>query len=215
MFNKKAINPYDFLEHSPTHQTIKNRINVIRNHFEFSEKLHRNDRQLLLEKIENISNECEREPYELELHFHEHFFERVHRVATLLILYSLLENLMTKTCKDKAEKKGIPFQLTENNIFRFKTFLKTKLNVKFSDPEIEKPWAIVTRFNTIRNALAHSEGDLKQYRNTSPDNIDEVERIVKVTPDLSMYSNTILISRDYVDININAVEQLLLAIQKD
>jgi len=37
VFSRKVINPYNFLDHSPTPQTIKNRINVIRNHFEFSE----------------------------------------------------------------------------------------------------------------------------------------------------------------------------------
>lgn len=216
MFSLKAINPYDFLDHSPTSQTIINRTNVIRNHFEFSEKLHQNERQLLLERIEDATHKDEREHYEGDLHYHEHFFERVHRVATLLILYSLLENIMAKICKVKADEINVEFQLEKNNIIKLKEFLKKEININFSDSKIEKHWVVVTNFNKIRNALVHSEGDLKQYRQTTTQTkVDEVVRIVKGTPELSMYSNTILISSEYVDLNINTVENLLLAIQKN
>ena len=106
MFGKKATNPYDFLGNSPTSQTIRNRVGVLRNNFSYNEKLYQGERQELLDKIEQAPHEGIREEYEIELHFHEHFFERVHRVSTLLMLYSLLENLMAKICKHKAEAKN-------------------------------------------------------------------------------------------------------------
>lgn len=215
MFSKKAVNPYDFMSHAPTPQTIQNRIRVIRNHFEFNEKLYLNDRLQLLDRIEKADHEIDREHYEIELHFHEHFFERTHRISTLLLLYSLLENLMSHICKHKAKRSNQNFQIQKHNIFMYKSFLKEKLGVKFGQPDIEKNWAVINRFNRVRNALAHSEGDIEQYRISSPEKIDNLIHEIKITPSLSMYSNTIMVNKDYVDLNIYAVENLLLAIQEN
>ena len=82
MFSKKANNPYDFLSGSPSSQTIRNRVRVISNHFNHSEKLYLSDRQELEDKIKLAPHEGVREDFQIELHFHEHFFERVHRVST-------------------------------------------------------------------------------------------------------------------------------------
>ncbi|WP_172379178.1 hypothetical protein [Vibrio sp. Vb339] len=215
MFSKKAVNPYDFMSHAPTPQTIRNRIGVIRNHFEFNEKLNLDDRRQLLEQIENSDHEVEREHYEIELHFHEHFFERVHRISTLLLLYSLLENLMAHICKYKAQLNKQDFLIPNHTILAYKSFLTKSLGVKFGAPEIEKNWAIIKRFNRVRNALAHSEGDIKQYRVTSPDKIETLINDINHYDGLSIYSNTIMINKDYVNLNINAVESLLLAIQNN
>lgn len=215
MFGKKATNPYDFLSHKPNPQTIRNRISVIRNHFTFNERLHRDERQLLLGNIQQAPNDGIREDHEIELHFHEHFFERVHRVSTLLMLYSLLENLMAKICKHKAEVNGLNFQPERYSIFGFRSYLEEHSDIKFSVPEIEKHWAVITKLNSLRNAFAHSEGDLEQYGHFAPDKIKKLVRIVNGTPGLSLYSNTIMISCEYVERNMTAVEGLLLAIQKD
>ncbi|WP_419239704.1 hypothetical protein [Photobacterium leiognathi] len=215
MFSKKATNPYDFLNQTPNPQTIRNRVSVIRNHFTTNERLHRKERQLLLDNIQQAPNDGIREVYELELHFHEHFFERVHRVSTLLILYSLLENLMAKICKKKAEVSGMNFEPKRYSIFEFRSYLEKSPDIRFSAPEIEKHWAIITKLNNLRNAFAHSEGDLEQYGHFAPDKIKKLVRIVNDTPGLSLYSKTIMVSSEYVEHNITAVEDLLLAVQKD
>ncbi|GAJ78860.1 hypothetical protein JCM18905_4854 [Vibrio sp. JCM 18905] len=216
MFSKKASNPYDFLSGSPSPpQTIRNRISVIRNHFNHSEKLYLSERQELEVKINQATNDGVREDCEIELHFHEHFFERVYRVSTLLILYSLLENLMAKICKYKAATKNMTFQPDKYSIFSFQSYLKRTTDISFSQPEIEKQWAIITKLNALRNALVHSEGDLEQYSHLSPEKANKLKRIINSTPGLSMYSNTILISGDYVERSCSAVEKFLLLIQEN
>ena len=214
MFSKKASNPYDFLNGSPSPQTIRNRISVIRNHFNYSEKLYLSERQELEVKINQAINDGVREDYEIELHFHEHFFERVHRVSTLLMLYSLLENLMAKICKYKAATKNITFHPDKHSIFSFQSYLKKTTDISFSQPEIETQWAIITKLNALRNALVHSEGDLEQYSHFSPDKANKLKRIINNASGLSMYSNTILISGDYVERSCSAVEKFLLLIQE-
>lgn len=210
----KFENPYDFLSHKLNPQTIRNRISVINNHFTFTEKLQGIERKRLLENIQQAPNDGIREEHEIELHFHEHFFERVHRVSTLLMLYSLLENLMAKICKNKAEVNGQNVKRRDYGIIKFKNYLEDYSNLKFSDPDIEKHWAVITKLNSLRNALAHSEGDLEQYGYFSPEQTKKLVRIVNDTPGLSLYSNTIMISCEYVQRNITAVEGFLLAIQE-
>ena len=214
MFSKKASNPYDFLSGSPSLQAIQNRIGVIRNHFSHNEKLYNDERQDLENKIRQAPHVGIREDFEIELHFHEHFFERVHRVSTLLMLYALLENLMAKICKYKAKDKNETFQLDKYSIFSFQSYLKQNTDIKFSDPKIEKHWAIITKLNALKNGLVHSEGDLEQYGYFSSDKAAKLKRIIESTSGLSIYSNTVLISGYYVELNINAVESFLLNIQQ-
>ncbi|MGN2670300.1 hypothetical protein [Aliivibrio fischeri] len=214
MFSKKAVNPYDFLSHAPTSQTIRNRIGVIRNHFEFNEKLNLDDRRQLLVRIENSDHEVEREHYEIELHFHEHFFERVHRVSTLLIIYSLLENLMAKICNDKSQKKyQVNSQIDGYGILSFKTYLEKQFDINFSDQKIEKHWSKIKTLNKLRNALAHSEGDLEQYGHFSVEQCTKLKKTIGSTKGLSLYSNTIMITEKYVIDSLDAVEKFLLAIK--
>ncbi|EPF2931146.1 hypothetical protein ACSL9C_004093 [Vibrio navarrensis] len=215
MFSMKANNPYDFLSGSPSPQTIRNRVRVISNHFKYSEELFLSERQELEAKINLATNDGIREDCEIELHFHEHFFERVHRVSTLLMLYSLLENLMAKICKYKASSKNTTFQPDKYSIYSFQSYLKKSTNISFSQPEIEKQWAIITKLNALRNALVHSEGDLEQYSHFSPEKARKLRRIIDSTPGLSIYSNTILISSEYVESSIGAVEKFLIIIQEN
>lgn len=149
------------------------------------------------------------EEYQIELHFNEHFFWRVHRVSTLLIAYSLLENLMAKICKYKLE------HLNDNDIngygvLPFKVYLENKYGVNFAEPKIEKYWSKVLTLNKLRNSLAHSEGDLEQYEYFSKKSCDKLRRTINGTKGISLYSNTIMISKDYVIESINAIEGLLL-----
>ena len=173
------------------------------------------ERQELEDKIKLAPNEGFREDCEIELHFHEHFLERVHRVSTLLMLYSLLENLMAKICKYKPVTQDAIFKPDKYSIFSFQLYLKQNTDISFSQPEIEKYWAIITKLNALRNALVHSEGDLEQYSHFSSEKAKRLKRIIKSTPGLSMYSNTILISRDYVELSLSAVENFLLNIQEN
>ncbi|MEI8616759.1 hypothetical protein P4S63_02270 [Pseudoalteromonas sp. B193] len=213
MFSKKAINSYDFLSLPPTSQTIRNRVGVVRNHFLNAERLHAEDRLELNRNISEAPHEGIREQLEIELHIFEHFFERIHRVSTLLIVYSLLENLMAKVCKYKAEKHNIEDDIVGYGILSFKPYLENNFGLNFSAPEIEKHWARVSTLNKLRNSLAHSEGDLEQYAHFSKDQCIKLKKTINSTKGLSLYSNTIMISEGFVTQSIDAVENFLLAIE--
>ena len=122
---------------------------------------------------------------------------------------------MAKICKYKAIAQNTTFQPDKYSIFNFKSYLKQSTDISFSEPEIEKHWAIITTLNALRNALVHSEGDLEQYSHFSFEKAKKLKRIVEGTSGLSMYSNTILISRDYVERSLSSVESFLLNIQEN
>jgi len=219
MFSANAKNPYDFLSHSATSQTISNRINIVKNHFNSSEERHKQDRDQLLNQINQINQEPHeemKEELELELHFFEHFFDRIHRVSTLLITYSLLENLMAKICKEKSERYQVPESFEEYvningyGVPKFKEYLQKHFKADFSENKIEKHWSKICTLNKLRNALAHSEGDLDQYRHCSVSACKSLLNTIKSTKGLSLYSSTIIISEQYVNESFVAVEGLLL-----
>jgi hypothetical protein len=209
MFSLKAKNPYDFLSQHPNAQTIRNRVNVVRNHFLESESLRQIERLEIVKNIDEVPYEYVGDQYELELHFFEHFIDRVHRVSSLLILYSLLENLMAKICKDK----GYDYKIGKYGVPDFKRYLESNSGMDFSKPELEKHWSKICTLNKLRNCLAHSEGDLEQYKYSANGKSEILKKTIGSTKGLSLYSNTIMISKDYVIQSIDAVENLLLAVK--
>ncbi|NQZ22471.1 MAG: hypothetical protein HRT53_10475 [Colwellia sp.] len=212
MFSKKVINPYDFLSHPLTPQTIRNRIGVVRSHFLSAENLHHEDRLELTRQIAQAPNGSIKEQLELELHFYDHFFDRINRISSLLILYSLLENLMAQICKNKGEKHNVLVDIEAYGILRFKAYLINEFGLNFSSPEIEKHWAKISTLNKLRNSLVHSEGDLEQYGKYSRAQCKKLKNTINSTTGLSLYFNTVMISKCYVMNNINAIEEFLLAI---
>ncbi|EKO3608595.1 hypothetical protein M3914_003457 [Vibrio metschnikovii] len=138
---------------------------------------------------------------ELEL-----LFYRIHRVSTLLMIYSFLEHSMMRICSIYEKKLNIPISVSElsgSGIYRCKIYLSKFVNFDFDEKSIKQDWDFLQIMNKLRNSLAHEEGYLSEKSKIKA-------KTINGTPGLSMYHDTILISHEFVLDAFNTTERLLI-----
>jgi hypothetical protein len=138
-------------------------------------------------------------------------FYRINRVSSILSMYAYLETSMFRICQQKQKSFDIPSsvsELSDSGIVRSKNYLKKFDLIDFSDPTCNGVWSNLIILNKLRNALAHSEGDIELTECIKTKTINK-------TNGLSLVGTTIMISDDYVLKRLDNIQTFLIYLCQD
>lgn len=144
----------------------------------------------------------------LDLEFN---FYRINRVSSILSMYAYLETSMFRICQQKQNSFDIPISVSElsgSGIVRSRNYLKKFGLINFSDSVCNGVWSHLSNLNKLRNALAHSEGDIELTERIKAQTIHE-------TDGLSLLGTTIMISDDYVLKRLSNIQTFLIYLCRD
>ena len=122
---------------------------------------------------EAIKGLSEEETREVDEYFSDNYYiiEEIHvglyRKSTLVSIYSFLENSMNGLCRHLYASHKYPVKVDDlrcEGIARAKDYLEKLANVDFS--ALNGDWSNLMTLNKIRNCIVHSEGDVKNSKNT-------------------------------------------------
>ncbi|MGS0537300.1 hypothetical protein [Pseudoalteromonas sp. SaAl2] len=203
--------PSNHLAFPVTTTSVKSRVSVLKSVFKQVEAMQDEYKDLLIElnerELERTKHEDTDDNYNSnfshELYDLDFTFYRVHRISSVLTMYTYLENTLNRICQLKQAENNIPITVTDlskSGIERAKTYLEKFKLVDFSG--CNGHWSKIKNLSRLRNTLAHAEGDI-EYSN----NLDE-KRISQIQG-LSLSGSTIMISDTYIIEALDNIEDFL------
>jgi hypothetical protein len=193
--------------------SVKYRISVLKSVFDQVEATQKEYADLVVELDKNqqelTKNDETDENYDYsfnnELIDLEFNFYRVNRISSVLSMYAYLETTLNRICQQKQRKFDLPisvYDLSGNGILRSKNYLEKFGLVDFSNSICNGTWSNLSNLNKLRNALAHSEGDIEQAKQFKGKHINNIKG-------LSLFGSTIMISDGYVVETLDEIEKFL------
>jgi hypothetical protein len=131
-------------------------------------------------------------------------FPSILRSSLLISVYSFLENLLTKLCRELQEKMKLSVKynsIAGKGIEKAKTYLIEVVGIEFPSNSIE--WQLINDYKNIRNCFAHSEGVVKESDNKTRRSVKNLEA-VRIMGD-SFLGENIVLQRDFI---FNFIETL-------
>ncbi len=161
------------------------------------------------EAIEDVSDE---EINHINNYFSDDYYmiEEIHigmyRKATLVSLYSFLENTMNHLCKHLCSLNNYPVKTNDlrgEGIVRSKIYLEKLANINFD--VLNGEWSDLIIFNKIRNCIVHCDGNIASSKNKN-----KLLSIINNHPNLSLKNGRyIKIEREFIDTYITKVEKFI------
>jgi hypothetical protein len=163
-------------------------------------------------ELENKLKELEKEEEEIQNMYQdniiddyskiEHIFEESFCYSLTVMIYTLLEKNINKICNWMQHFKSLDSKLNEidgQGIERAKNYLKKVVKIQID----ENDKIFLDKINTIRNALAHVNGDIRDIDNERK--IKKLKQFSKKIPGYSLNKNEtkIELNLEFIDYCIN------------
>jgi hypothetical protein len=191
---------------------VKERVNVIRDVFLKVESIYAYEHErLMVRHEEELARTKDDEDdssfnytYSDQLRGIEEFYQRSHRISTLLLCYAFLENTMISVCDDKQKELGIQIsqnELASKGIERSRNYLEKLAGIDISNSPYHGVWSRLCILNKLRNWLVHAEGNIESIKRGNP------RKVIENTIGLSVDMNGLIqIEKKYVETSIDDVE---------
>ncbi len=170
---------------------IKLKLEEIKEYHEEMEYKFKIDKKKLLERYnkkmdgKKISQDME---YQINEYFSEENFKieeiflQNFRYSIVVAIYSMLETTLSSLCHYLHRSKKLLLKLDElkgDGIERSKLYLQKICLIHF--PEDSHEWKEIQKFNSIRNCIVHTEGNVEEVKNPQ-----KLKNIIKNTRGISL-----------------------------
>ncbi|MBG9776163.1 hypothetical protein [Brevibacillus laterosporus] len=146
--------------------------------------------------------------YHVEDYYHlSKDFPSILRYSVFIQVYSFLEFTLKSYCslaKKSLEIKLSDRDLSGSGIERYRTYLKKVVEMPFPDSIPE--WALIQKYNIIRNCIAHTQGNLEEMNNSN-----KIKETISNLNNIELDGNsTVILKESFCDDVINTIDKFLI-----